>query len=706
MINANGNYIGFGNPIQVNISGPHSVTNEGDFQIVTFFGSGSISFPTSRSVDYLVVGGGGAGSADNPYYVGGAGGGGGQMVSGSFLALPKFGYQVVVGDGGISAPLVNNLFSGSGGIINQFTSNSVTYVSHTFTSSGQFTALQGVTTAEVLVVGGGGGGATGSIVGFGGEGGGAGGLVYKTNYEIPFNPSGSSIFSIKVGQGGATNQNGQTSSFTPNFVYPGGDTLIGYGGGTGLANGGSGGGNGIAFYLTSSNSGSDGGFRTYATASSTGSAPAGGGAVTSGSRIASVQAPYWSILYGEQFGFGGPRMSILSFIAENGEFYNYPAIWRDPVEQCFDLGELPGTGSRYSIAVGGIDNIQNIRIWSTYAGTVAASRVCLQFSDDLVNWKTYKEAILSNDGTCGYKYLTFITASQIYDGGGLGGDGKFLTLRDGTGSYYAAGGGGGISTPVTNPYTASINGSGKGGNSIGGNGSTTASIAGTAGTTNTGAGGGGGFSSNTFASRSNGGDGGSGIVIVTYPVSGSLNQFVASGSNGLNSNLAGCNFTASFFNRIALGGGGGGGYTTSSYDPTPFLGINGQNGGSGGGAGYGPNSIGVLITGSFGITLAPLGSNGGTATTSSGGGGGGAAGVGLNATSGSGGNGGSGSISYIATGSGVIYAGGGGGFGPITGSGGIGGGGSYNVPGTDFLGGGGGAGADGGKGVVIVRYRR
>jgi hypothetical protein len=629
------------------------------------------------------------------------------MVSGSFVALPKYGYQVVVGDGGISAPLVNNLFSGSGGIVNQFASGGVTYVSHTFTSSGQFTALQGVTTAQVLVVGGGGGGATGSALTFGGEGGGAGGLVYRTDYEIPFNPSGSATFDIKVGAGGVTNQNGITSSLTPNFVYSGGDTLIGYGGGAGFANGGSGGGNGLSVYSASFNSGSDGGFRTYATASSIYSAPAGGGAVQSGSRIAPILAPYWGIRYGTS---GGPRMSFLTFIGYTGQQYNYPIIWRTPIEQCFDLGELPGSGSFYSIDIGAspvaLANIQDVKIYSTFNGGTVAGDVELQFSYDNVNWLTYKQAILSNDGSCGYKQLSFITASQIYDGGGLGGDGKFLTLRNGTGSYYAAGGGGGISTTVTNPYTASLYGSGLGGNGIGGNGSTTASIAGSAGATNTGAGGGGGYSSANTSSRSNGGAGGSGIVIITYPLSGSMNQFVASGSNGLNSSLSGVDFTSSYFNRIALGGGGGGGYTTSSYDPTPFLGIDGQNGGSGGGAGYGPNNSGVLITGSFGTTLAPLGNNGGTATTNAGGGGGGAATAGSNATSGIGGNGGSGSISFIATGSGVVYAGGGGGFGATTGSGGPGGGGSYNTPGTDFLGGGGGAGADGGTGVVIVRYRR
>jgi len=88
--------------------------------------------------------------------------------------------------------------------------------------------------------------------------------------------------------------------------------------------------------------------------------------------------------------------------------------------------------------------------------------------------------------------------------GGDGGDGLSNLYRTGVNVTYAAGGGGGT-----------YNGTGgTGGSSIGGDGSNGGSNTQTSGSTNTGSGGGGGG----YSSYRTGGNGGSGIVIVRYPI--------------------------------------------------------------------------------------------------------------------------------------------------------------------------------------------
>jgi hypothetical protein len=135
----------------------------------------------------------------------------------------------------------------------------------------------------------------------------------------------------------------------------------------------------------------------------------------------------------------------------------------------------------------------------------------------------------------------------------------------------------------------------------------------------------------------------------------------------------------------AVGGGRGNSGNLSAANP----------GGSGGGGGYsGGGGAGTAGQGWAG------GSSGGA---DRGGGGGGAGNVGADADVVNAGNGGPGLTNSI-TGSGVAYAGGGGGYVPGAGTGGNGGGGNGNSPGTDGKGGGGGAYANGGSGIVIVRY--
>ena len=175
---------------------------------------------------------------------------------------------------------------------------------------------------------------------------------------------------------------------------------------------------------------------------------------------------------------------------------------------------------------------------------------------------------------------------------------------------------------------------------------------------------------------------------------------------------------SSFGSNIAIGGGYGGGYNGSAY-------FGGGSGGSGGGGSY---------ESSGGSPTSGQGNTGGAGGSNAPGGGGGAGAVGAAASGGNGGNGGSGSSTYSSWGyatstgqlSGGIYyyaGGGGGGSGSGTagtaGLGGGGGGGQSSGVGsgvagsaaTANTGGGGGGGswysgngANGGSGLVIIRY--
>ena len=241
------------------------------------------------------------------------------------------------------------------------------------------------------------------------------------------------------------------------------------------------------------------------------------------------------------------------------------------------------------------------------------------------------------------------------------------------------------------------------------------------------------------AGENGGGGGGGGDVIyktnVTLPA-GNCVVFVGNGGsgtyaygnpggNGSTSSITSTN--ASFISLFAAGGGGGGGwYISPGTTPTAGSVGNGNysSGGGGGSGGY-PGTSGGTGNGVSGNG----GNNGGTYLSA---GGGGATGNGSNSSSTNGGNGGSGlSVSIIGTA--TTYGGGGGGgyYGYASGrrgGNGVDGGGnglgqwsfsSSTVPaptaGTPNRGGGGGGGggeapnvyggANGGSGIVIIRYR-
>ncbi len=183
------------------------------------------------------------------------------------------------------------------------------------------------------------------------------------------------------------------------------------------------------------------------------------------------------------------------------------------------------------------------------------------------------------------------------------------------------------------------------------------------------------------------------------------------GTGGTSPTVNGTNGDNSVFDSIIAYGGGGGGSGQN-------VGVGGSDGASGGGG------TGNSGTSPGGAGIAGQGNNGGDGEDSAGsdnsGGGGGAGSVGGAATSGSPGNGGAGTTTSLFNGAlNIERAGGGGGAngnstpgGTATGGGGAGGavGSGLGTAGTPNTGGGGGGsygvsnGADGGSGIVIIKY--
>lgn len=219
-----------------------------------------------------------------------------------------------------------------------------------------------------------------------------------------------------------------------------------------------------------------------------------------------------------------------------------------------------------------------------------------------------------------------------------------------------------------------------------------------------------------------GGGGGSGGLVYHSSKPVYQNPYsitVGGGGVGSINNVGGNGNNSVFSDITALGGGGGGEYLNTD---------GGADGGSGGGGGTSGDS-GVGWSGGTGTQGnsgggTGYGNNGGDGLYRSGGGGGGAnavGGNGDNSDAGVGGDGGDG-LAYSISGSSIHYAGGGGGsvYTGTPGTGGTGGGGNGTIrtphtptTGTANSGGGGGgasdlgyAGANGGSGIVIIRYNR
>jgi len=182
-------------------------------------------------------------------------------------------------------------------------------------------------------------------------------------------------------------------------------------------------------------------------------------------------------------------------------------------------------------------------------------------------------------------------------GGGNGGPGIANSIS-GTSKFYAAGGGGGS---YQYPTTTTI---GLGGSSIGGNGATMGlNNTPTSGVTNTGSGGG----SATEASVSVGGNGGSGVVIISYPtgsISATGGTITTSGGNTIHTFTSSGTFivSPSSVKVLVVAGGGGGGM---------------DMGGGGGGGGIVYNATFPVTKQSYAITVG-AGGNGAPAGSTNG----------------------------------------------------------------------------------------
>ena len=189
-------------------------------------------------------------------------------------------------------------------------------VAFTETGSHTWTAPEGVTNVDVLVVAGGGGGGSGN-----GGGGGAGGLIFEENFDISgeTNP-----ISITIGEGGSGSsgdtvdgQNGENSSFLTIEALGGGGGgmwtsfgLDGGSGGGGSGRTGSSGGSGTV------NQGNDGGNASPSGSAGQGAGGGGGGATTAGANALATGNGY-----GGDGGDGGDYSTIFgTTYGENGVF--------------------------------------------------------------------------------------------------------------------------------------------------------------------------------------------------------------------------------------------------------------------------------------------------------------------------------------------------------------------------------------------------
>ena len=144
---------------------------------------------------------------------------------------------------------ISSTFYGSGGTqVIDIATSGVRYRIHTFTTSGTFVAPSAASIVEVLVVAGGGGGGTQR-----GGGGGAGGMLASSSFQI----TPSATYSVTVGAGGASDTNGNSSTFSNITAVGGGKGGYGISGSPNCngGNGGSGGGAAECWPLASGTTG-------------------------------------------------------------------------------------------------------------------------------------------------------------------------------------------------------------------------------------------------------------------------------------------------------------------------------------------------------------------------------------------------------------------------------------------------------------------
>lgn len=537
----------------------------------------------------------------------------------------------LTGSGGTESDFTNAL-TGRGGTI----TTSGIYTVHTFTAFGVFVPPDGVTSVEVLVVGGGAGGGRGANnTGAGGGGGGA--AVPNAAVAVGI----SAAVQIGAGGAGATATGNGTSGSASAFI--GTSTVTANGGGGGAAPtvngvaGGSGGGAG-ADNATSrtGGAGSPGGNGGNSFGSGTGSQRSGGGG-GGGEGNGST---------GTNSVGGAGGSGLLSSI--NGVSTRYAGGGGGSGATAGAGGSggggAGGTGAGVSASVansgsggGGGRNANG--------GNGAAGVVIVRYVTPASTTDYRVHIVTANANFVAPAGISTVDALVVGGGGGGGGD------------RYGAGGGGagglnwnaslGVTTGTS--YAAVIG--------PGGNGTTTTGATGTPSSFNgvTGNGGGGAGRGETTTAGASGGSGGGGGGGTTFGGGGAATQ-----------GNAGAAGSASATDNIQRGGGGGGAGSAGDIGTAGTLGTS-----RGGNGGDGVNLSGRLGT-AFGVSGVVAGGGGGGKRTG---------GIASSGGAGGGGAGGLGGAPVAATAN--------------TGGGGGGRGGT-----TDNQ-----SGANGGSGVVVLRYR-
>lgn len=394
----------------------------------------------------------------------------------------------------------------SGGVINTFTSGAVNYKSHTFTGSADQLTITGTGTqaVQLLLVGGGGGGSRGgggeSIFTDHGNGGGGGGVFYNTSYT--FNTT-YPTWSISVGRGGegggyfSPATNGGITSLVGPGVYATASTNSTFADGaffqlTGSVTG--------KFFLTSSTTQVDAAPIYYVVTGST----AALNMVAIAEKINSLTSFNINAL---------ASASVLqltaSVLGTVGNSFNYKS---GSATQTFGGGinQTTLTGS-----YGGFGGQPEGGAGASGGGSFPTGAAAIFADSGSAGGTQLGKSGAGGGGATSAgsnSYTTFDAPFLIYNGGN-GGNGKTLTIQDGTNKHYGAGGGGGGWVNV------GPGGGGVGGNSgVGGRGGAGVQGSGGNGAANTGAGGGGGALSDQSSNWGAGGNGADGIVVITYTV--------------------------------------------------------------------------------------------------------------------------------------------------------------------------------------------
>lgn len=394
----------------------------------------------------------------------------------------------------------------SGGVVTTFTSGAVNYQSHTFTGSiGELTISgTGTQAVQLLLVGGGGGGSMGgggeSNATNRGNGGGGGGVFYTTSYT--FNTT-YPTWSIEVGAGGTGGNRSAAATV-------GGVTTL-----TGP---------GVAAKAAVSSSFIDGAFFQL-TGSVTGTF-----FVTSSTTQVDA-APTYYVVTGSTANL--TMVAIASKINSLTSFNITASVSASNLLMTASSVGTAGNSFRYvsaSIAQAFAGGINTTTLTGSYGGfggqpeggngasgggSFPTGALAI-FAESGSNGGTQQGKSGAGGGgaasTGSDAYTIFDNPFTIYNGGN-GGDGKALTLENGTVKHYGAGGGGGGWVNV------GPGGGGTGGNNgVGGSGGSGAAGNGGDGLANRGAGGGGGALSDQSSNWGAGGSGGSGVVVITYTV--------------------------------------------------------------------------------------------------------------------------------------------------------------------------------------------